>query len=91
MAALSHAILAKRLPATIRRVAWEKGWNEDDHETDETVQRDQRGIWVIYKGTPDWGMTGSWSFAIQTFFHWATLDSSELSRISMAKLTRLNN
>jgi hypothetical protein len=57
IAALTHAILAKRLPATIRRLAWEKGWIEDDHESDETVERDQRGIFVIYKGTPDWGMT----------------------------------
>jgi len=56
MAALTHAILAGRLKGTIRRSAWERGWNEDPTE-DESVSKDERGIQIIYKADPNWKIT----------------------------------
>jgi hypothetical protein len=56
LAALTHAILAGRLKATIRRGAWERGWNEDPSEH-EDVGRDHRGHQIIFKTDPDWSLT----------------------------------
>lgn len=42
-AALKHAILAKRLPATIRRSATERGWNEEPEEGQDWG-RDNRSV-----------------------------------------------
>ena len=56
LAALTHAILAGRLKATIRRGAWERGWNEDPSEH-EDVGRDHRGLQIIFKTDPDWSLT----------------------------------
>lgn len=56
LAALTHAILAGRLKATIRRGAWERGYNEDPSEH-EDVGRDHRGLQIIFKTDPDWSLT----------------------------------
>jgi len=56
LAALKHAILAGRLPATIRRSAWERGWNEEPGE-DENIGHDSRARQIIYKADPDWSLT----------------------------------
>jgi len=56
LAALTHAILAGRLKATIRRGAWERGWNEDPSEG-ESQGRDDRGHQIIFKTDPDWSLT----------------------------------
>ena len=56
LAALTHAILAGRLRATIRRGAWERGWNEDP-AGDESVGKDNRGHQIIFKTDPDWSLT----------------------------------
>jgi hypothetical protein len=55
-AALKHAILAKRLPATIRRAATERGWNEDPGEG-EDVGKDSRNVQIIYNIDPAWDRT----------------------------------
>lgn len=55
-AALTHAILSGRLPAIIRRSAWERGWNEDP-EIGELIGRDDRGSHILYKANPDWHLT----------------------------------
>jgi len=56
LAALTHAILAGRLKATIRRSSWERGWNEEP-EPDENVGTDGRGIQIVYKADPSWSTT----------------------------------
>lgn len=56
LAALTHAILAGRLKATIRKSARQRGYNEEPEEN-ESVGRDERGIQIIYKDEPDWNMT----------------------------------
>jgi hypothetical protein len=56
MAALTHAILAKRLPATIRRTAWERGWNEEPEE-DENLGHDSRSRQIVYKADPNWSIS----------------------------------
>src|ERR1019366_4298634 len=56
IAALTHAILAGRLKATIRRGAWQRGYNEDP-SVGESVGIDERGLHIIYKDDPDWGIT----------------------------------
>ncbi len=56
LAALTHAILAGRLKATIRRGAWERGYNEDP-SVDESEGRDGRGRQIIFKTDPDWSLT----------------------------------
>src|ERR1019366_7396775 len=56
LAALTHAILAGRLKATIRRGAWERGWNEDPYEHDDGG-RGLRGHQIIFKTDPDWNLT----------------------------------
>jgi hypothetical protein len=56
LAALTHAILAGRLKATIRRGAWERGWNEEP-SVDESLGRDDRGHQIIFKTDPDWSLT----------------------------------
>jgi len=59
MAALTHAVLADRLKATIRRSAHLKGVVVDsfDIEDDETTGIDQVGREVIYVPDPDWNLT----------------------------------
>jgi len=52
-AALKNAINDGKLKATIRREAWEQGWNENP-EQDERMDHDERGKWIIYKAYPDW-------------------------------------
>lgn len=39
MSALKHAILSGRLPATIRRSAWEKGWDEEPGDGEEYTKK----------------------------------------------------
>jgi hypothetical protein len=56
LAALTHAILAGRLKATIRRYSWERGWNEDPPEN-ASEGRDGRGVSVIYEADPSWKIT----------------------------------
>jgi hypothetical protein len=56
LAALTHAILAGRLKATIRRGAWERGYNEDP-AGDESIGRDGSGRQIIYKVEPDWNLS----------------------------------
>jgi hypothetical protein len=56
MAALTHAILAERLPATIRRSARERGWNEEPEE-DENIGHDSRARQIIYKSDPNWSIS----------------------------------
>jgi hypothetical protein len=56
LAALTHAILAVRLKATIRRGAWQRGYNEDPTEG-ESVGRDGSGRQIIYKDDPDWNLS----------------------------------
>lgn len=72
LAALSHAILGGRLPATIRREAWETGWNEDPESRLNFTRNvdlfpDQKELpeealnlkyrGIIYRATPDWNLT----------------------------------
>jgi hypothetical protein len=55
-AALKNAINAGRLKATIRRVAWERGFNEDPGP-DELCEIDGRKRQIIYKADSDWGLS----------------------------------
>lgn len=72
LAALSHAILGGRLRATIRRSAWERGWDEEPDEKiyftrnlalfpDQPEFPDKadfvRHRGVIYRAEPDWNLT----------------------------------
>lgn len=72
LAALTHAIIGGRLPATIRREAWERGWNEDpegrEHFTrDVELFPDQKEFpeeaygakhrGILYRSEPDWHLT----------------------------------
>jgi hypothetical protein len=71
-AALTHAILSGKLPARIRRQAWERGWDEDPGEgekfaSDATLFKDQDEFpdeathpvqrGLIYRTAPDWHKT----------------------------------
>jgi hypothetical protein len=67
-AALVHAILAGRLPATIRRRAWERGWDEEavegKHRTRSAIAfpdygdgESRRPFDIIYRAEPDWSLT----------------------------------
>jgi hypothetical protein len=56
LAALTHAILAGRLKATIRRSAREYGFMDEPSE-DESVSTDGEGRHILYKNNPDWGLT----------------------------------
>jgi len=55
-AAITHAINSNRLPATIRRLSWERGW-EEDPGPDEKFDRDADNRGIIYKADPDWNLT----------------------------------
>ena len=55
-AALKHAIIAKRLPAVIRRSATERGWNQEAEEGQD-VGRDSRNVQIIYNIDPSWDRT----------------------------------
>ena len=71
LAALSHAILGDRLPATIRRKAWEKSWEElvsgKTFTKKINVFSNQKELpgkgyaskppGVLYHAEPDWNMT----------------------------------
>ena len=72
LSALSHAILGGRLPASIRREAWEKGWDEEPGSGGKLAKNlnifpDQNEFpeeafgpihrGVIYRATPDWNLT----------------------------------
>lgn len=72
LAALSHAVLGGRLPATIRRKAWERGWDEEtgsgEYSTREVeIFSDQNEFpeeaygpkhrGVIYRAAPDWSLS----------------------------------
>lgn len=65
-AAITHAILSGRLPATIRRVAWQRGWNEEP-EADEAIGLDEHGRQIIYKQEPDWRLT---TVAVENLKSW---------------------
>jgi len=71
-AALTHAILSRKLPARIRRVTWSRGWDEeagdDEHyEEKATLFKDQDifpeaaantiRMGLIYRAVPDWHLT----------------------------------
>jgi len=55
-AALTHAVIAGRLKATIRRSARELGWQEYPDD-DESVAKDDRKIQIVFKINPDWDLT----------------------------------
>lgn len=55
-AALKNAINTSRLEASVRRRAWEQGWNEHA-EDDEAYGEDARHRTIIYKVDPDWRLT----------------------------------
>ena len=72
LAALSHAILGGRLPATIRREAWERGWAEDSNSgenftRDIEIFSDQKEFpkkaynpkhsGIFFRTAPDWNLT----------------------------------
>jgi hypothetical protein len=72
LTALNHAILGKRLPATIRRRAWARGWDEEAGEGEKLIQDAQlfpdqdefpdeahgpRLRGIIYRAEPDWDLT----------------------------------
>jgi hypothetical protein len=72
MVALSHAILGGRLSATIRREAWERGWDEEPAPDEKFTKNldifpDQNEFpeeafgpkhrGIIYRATPDWSLT----------------------------------
>ncbi len=70
--ALSHAIVSGKLRATIRRRAWERGWDEDPQEGEKyddraTLFKDEAEFpdeaksavhrGIIYRANPDWHLT----------------------------------
>ncbi len=72
LAALTHAIIGNRLPATIRRSAWERGWDEgpgdgENFTRDIDIFPDQKDFpeeanfpknrGIIYRACPDWDLT----------------------------------
>ena len=74
LCALANAINARKLKATIRRTAWERGWNEEPEEDERfdndvvVSEEDSSEAWhadptypkrrgVIYRVSPDWGLT----------------------------------
>jgi len=72
LAALTHAILGGRLPATIRRSAWERGWDEEPEKGETLTRKIQlfpdedefpEGAYnpihrgIIYRAEPDWNLT----------------------------------
>ena len=71
-AALTHAILSGKLPARIRREAWERGWDEEPKEGEKFAKgaelfKDQDEVpdeatypirrGLIYRAAPDWHRT----------------------------------
>lgn len=73
LAALSHAVLGGRLPATMRREAWVRGWEEEIESgenftkeaslfPDQSKFPDQAedylvGHGILYRAAPDWNLT----------------------------------
>ena len=72
LSALTHAILGGRLPATIRRESWERGWDEEGggnhkfskslHLFPDTSDFPDEATTVlsrgiIYRASPDWDLT----------------------------------
>jgi hypothetical protein len=70
--ALCHAVLGGRLPATIRRQAWERGWDEEpgigeiftrkidlySDQIDFPIEAETpKQRGIIYRATPDWNLT----------------------------------
>lgn len=72
LTALSNSILGGRLPATIRRAAWERGWDEEPEDGERFTKKvdlfpDQKTFpeeahfrkytGVIFRAEPDWSLT----------------------------------
>jgi hypothetical protein len=55
-AAITHAVLSGRLPATIRKLSWERAHDEKP-DADEETGTDDLGRPIIYKKDPNWTLT----------------------------------
>jgi len=85
LAALTHAILAGRLKATIRKSASYRGYNEEPAE-DESIGIDERGHQIIYKDNPDWSLT---TVTVDDLQSWLRSRGSRRGSFSQGELNRL--